>query len=78
MSQDLKPALAARIRAARLRNKMTQEDLAAQVERTPESISNIERGLQLPSIETMLEICRILGISIADMFEGIEIGRAHV
>lgn len=70
MSQDLKSALAARIRAARLRRKLTQEDLAAQVERTPESISNIERGLQLPSVETLLEISRILGVSIADMFDG--------
>lgn len=70
MSKDLKSSVAIVVRAARQRLGLTQEDLAARVERTPESISNIERGLQLPNIETLLDLSEILGVPIADFFEG--------
>ncbi len=72
MSEELKSALGAKIRAARLHRKLTQEDLADRVERTPESISNIERGLQLPSVDTLLELSRTLGVSATDLFEGMD------
>ena len=69
MVGSLKKVLGLRIRAARQRSGFTQEELASRVARTPESISNIERGLQSPSIETVAELARVLGMPIAEFFE---------
>ena len=48
MSNSLKRFIGARVQAARKRARLSQEALAGSVGRTPESISNIERGKQLP------------------------------
>ena len=47
------------------------KELGAQIGRTPESISNIERGLQLPSIETLVELGQALGIPASELLEGV-------
>ena len=70
MVDSLKATLGARVRAARQHIDLTQEALAAQIGRTPESVSNIERGLQLPNIETLVELGRILGIPVGEFFDG--------
>ena len=49
-----------------------QETLADGVGRTPESISNIERGKQLPNIETLSELARVLKVPLTEFFEGLE------
>lgn len=69
MSVDLKIVVGHRVRAARKRVGLTQEGLASTINRTPESVSNIERGLQLPSIDTLVDLGIALGIPIADFFE---------
>ncbi|WP_019995007.1 helix-turn-helix domain-containing protein [Aureimonas ureilytica] len=72
MSSALKIAVGSQVRAARKRAALTQEALADAVGRTSESISNIERGVQLPSIETLADLGRVLGIPIAEFFESVE------
>ncbi|TIM07751.1 MAG: helix-turn-helix transcriptional regulator [Mesorhizobium sp.] len=72
MSDSLKQAIGARVQAARRGVKLSQEILADRVGRTPESISNIERGKQLPSIETLAELARVLNVSMSDFFEGLD------
>ncbi|MER9348851.1 helix-turn-helix transcriptional regulator [Mesorhizobium sp. M0227] len=72
MSDSLKQAIGARLQAARRGAKLSQEVLADRVGRTPESISNIERGKQLPSIETLAELARILKMPLMDFFDGLE------
>ena len=62
MDRDLKNHIAAVIRAARKAKSLTQEQVAALVERTPESLSNVERGHALPSIETLVALCDVLEI----------------
>jgi len=69
MSGSLKKVLGLRVRAARQHRDLTQEELAAQIGRTPESVSNIERGLQLPSLDTLVELGRILGVPVAEFFD---------
>jgi len=69
MAGNLKQALGLKIRAARQRAALTQEALAAQVRRSSESISNIERGQQLPSIDTIIDLAQALGLPIAELFE---------
>ena len=46
---------------------MTQEDLAARISRTPESISNIERGLQEPGIKTVQSMAVTLGTPLSEL-----------
>lgn len=72
MSDSLKRFIGARVQAARKRAKLSQEALAGSVGRTPESISNIERGKQLPNVETLSELARVLKVPLAEFFEGLE------
>ena len=76
MSKDLKQAIGTRVQAARRRAALSQEALAEQVGRTPESISNIERGKQLPNIETLAQLARVLDVPLAEFFEGLGSKRA--
>ncbi|MER8625049.1 helix-turn-helix domain-containing protein [Mesorhizobium sp. M0761] len=72
MSDSLKRTIVARDQAARRGANFSQEVLADRVGRTPESISNIERGKQLPNIETLAELARVLNVPLTDFFEGLE------
>ena len=38
------------------------------INRSPESISNIERGQQLPSVETLADLGRALSIPVSEFF----------
>ena len=69
MADDLKRTIAFAVKASRQRMRLTQEELAARVNRTPESISNIERGLHLPSVETLVDLGRELKIPVSEFFE---------
>ena len=56
-------AIGARIKAARERAGMTQEDLAAELEMSPTHISVLERGLKAPKLETLVNIANVLKVS---------------
>ncbi len=67
MGQNLKRTLGTRLRALRRERSLTQEQVAEAVGRTVETISNIERGVSVPSLETLEGICRVLQVPVADM-----------
>lgn len=69
MVDDFEKNLGQKIRLARQRAGLTQEDLAARVSRTPESISNIERGQQEPGIKTVQSLAKALGLPLSELFE---------
>ena len=69
MTEAIRQRIGTRVRAARLRAKLSQEALGAKIKRTPESISNIERGQQLPTIETLLDLADVLELSLVDVFD---------
>ena len=69
MTGDFEKTLGLKIRVARQRAGLTQEDLAGRIGRTSESISNIERGQQEPSIKTLYALGRELGVPVAEFFE---------
>lgn len=75
MSVSLKRFIGARVQAARKRARLSQEAVAASVGRTPESISNIERGKQLPNIETLSELAHVLKVPLSEFFEGLDAKR---
>ena len=56
-------AIGARIKAARERAGMTQEDLAAALDMSPTHISVIERGVKSPKLETFVNIANALNVS---------------
>lgn len=69
---DLKHRLGATIRAYRQARNLTQEQVAEAIERTPEAVSNIERGHSLPSLDTMERLAAAFGIALADFFADLE------
>ena len=56
-------AIGSRIKAAREKAGMTQEDLAAALEMSPTHISVIERGVKSPKLETLVNIANALNVS---------------
>ncbi len=50
-----------RIKRRRKATGLTQEALAERIELSKNHLSNIERGRYLPTIQTMLLICDVLG-----------------
>lgn len=58
------------IQEKRKEKKLTQSDLAEKLNITDRSISKWENGICLPDAGTMPELCKILNISINDLFSG--------
>ena len=52
-----------KIKQWRLSVNETQEEFAEHINRTVETVSNIERGLVLPSLETVVNIFEHIGYS---------------
>lgn len=72
MAGDMKSALAVRLKDARRKAKLSQEELAEKVGRSVDGISNIERGINLPSLDTLIDICGALSISAAVLVEELQ------
>lgn len=68
MDSPLNNHVAAKIKAARKAKGLTQEALATLIQRTPESLSNIERGQALPALDTLYAICMALEIPTGEIF----------
>lgn len=62
--------LALRIKKMRNKRNMTQEHLAEVVDLSVVYISNVERALRVPSLESMIEICNALGCTMDDLLDG--------
>lgn len=56
-------AIGKRIKSAREKKGLTQEQLAEQVNLSPMHISVIERGSKLPRLETLINIANVLDVS---------------
>ena len=68
MDTGLKLHIGQQIRAARRAKGLTQEDLATRTDRTPESISNLERGKTKPNLDTLIALAEVLDLSLHDFF----------
>ena len=64
-----KQLLGSRIKELRKIKGLSQEGLSIQVDVDPKYISFIECGRSSPSLETMENIARALGVEIKDLFE---------
>lgn len=61
-----------KIKALRLKNQLTQEELADRCELTKGYISQLENDLTSPSIATLKDILLSLGTTLSDFFSGEE------
>lgn len=60
--------LGAAIKAARLENKITQEQLAEMVGIVPSHVKQIEAGSRSPSVEVLYKLAHTLNFSVDDIF----------
>lgn len=65
-------AIGARLRAIRLKHKMTQEEVAAQISLSTSYYSHIECGDHSPSIQTLVTLSKIYGCSCDYLILGTE------
>lgn len=68
---DLKNHIGARVKAARQRKGLTQEQLAEAIDRAVETMSNIERGAMLTGLDTLQRIAVALDTPMTFFFEGV-------
>ena len=62
-------ALGKRIKAARERVGMTQEDLAAAVDYSVDHVSVVERGVKPPKMEKLVAIANVLNVGTDELLQ---------
>lgn len=58
-----------RIREARKRRNLTQEEVAEMISVSTTYVGFIEQGHRVPSIKTADKISRVLGITLSELFD---------
>jgi transcriptional regulator with XRE-family HTH domain len=66
------------IRTYRLANNMTQVELAEIVDLESETISRIENGKRLPTVEKLVDMANALRIPVASFFEAVDSSATQV
>lgn len=69
---NLKKIIGSRIRALRKARELSQEELAGIMGRSVFTISQIERGINFPKIDTLLDLTKGLQCSVSDILSGAE------
>lgn len=65
---DTKHDIGLKIKALRKQKNINQSVLAEMIDRSTESISNIERGVSLPNLETLIRIGQKLDVPLTFFF----------
>ena len=65
----MKHKIGLKIKAIRQEAKITQEVLAERCNISVEAVSNIERGVNYPHFETLIQITKVLGCSLCDILD---------
>ena len=64
-------AIGRRIKQAREKRKLTQEQLAELVFLSPMHVSVIERGVKLPKLETLINIANVLKVTTDELLQDV-------
>ena len=56
-----------RLRLLRTQAQMTQEELAAKLFVTRQAVSNYEQGIRYPSLDTLVRIAQLFGVSLDEL-----------
>jgi len=70
MTKKLRSLFGANLKAARRSNGITQAELAEKIDKSVNLVSQIERGTNAPSFETIAMICNELKITPEALFKG--------
>ena len=65
---DVKVFIGKRIKALRNRLHLTQDELSERVNISPKYLSNIERGKENPTLNTLLRLAKSLKVEIWELF----------
>lgn len=68
MEPQLKQYIGSQAALARRRAKLTQEEVAEQIQRTVEAVSNIERGKSLPTLVTLTRLAKAVKMPLRNFF----------
>lgn len=71
-------AIGRRIKAAREKKQLTQEQLAELVDLSAMHVSVIERGVKLPKLETLINIANVLDVSADVLLQDVINNRAEI
>jgi len=66
---DLRVKFGKNLRRLRRRKDFTQEELAEATEISVEFLSNIERGINAPSFETLEKLSKVLNVTVKELFD---------
>lgn len=69
MAVDLKTEIGIRVKSARKMRNMTQAQLAEAIDKSFETVSNLERGKTAPNFGTLDEIAKALGVELKYFFD---------
>lgn len=69
-------AVGERVKACRIASDKSQEELAYEACLDRTRVSAIERGVTNPTIETLANICFVLGITLSDLFAPLKLSLA--
>ncbi len=58
-----------RVQFFRQQSKLTQEELAFRINKSKDTISNIERGSAGTTFETLIDLCEELNVNMSDLFD---------
>lgn len=61
-----------RIRKLRLLKKLKQRELGELIGRTEDAVSQMERGINVPTLETLVSVCQALAVSLDELVQPIE------
>ena len=70
---DPKRLIGARIAEVRKKKKMTQEQLAGKMGIGPKYLSSIERGMENPTLNTLISLSKALGIDLGEIFTLVQV-----
>ncbi|KAA0123442.1 XRE family transcriptional regulator [Methylobacterium sp. P1-11] len=69
MKRELNKTIGLRVKRAREAAGLTQERLAELIDRSKEAVSNIERGVSLPGLDTIQTICDVTKVPMTSIVE---------
>lgn len=69
MALKLEQQIGMRVRLARKAQNLTQEELATRIDKTVETVSNVERGKTLPGLLTLYELAQVLRVPLIELIE---------
>jgi transcriptional regulator with XRE-family HTH domain len=72
MKRELNRTIGLRVKRSREAAGLTQEKLAELIDRSKEAVSNIERGVSLPGLDTIQTICEVTNVPMTSIIDDID------